>query len=154
MRIRQCLCDLRDFYLKTGTNSDMRLSQKTFSAHFPPFHTLPEHHKDMWKPPSWRQAFSSVHCPSRRILFPGHCSRLSCHHWFPGLHIPKWESGLVTWFGHPENNSVLNVNSWSSKLQSDFFPKSVTVFYVYVCVCGGGKTCAYVCMWVFMNISF
>ena len=50
--------------------------------------------------------------------------------------MPKWESVLVTGFGHPENNSMLSVNSWSSKLPSDFFPPEICYcIYVYVCVC-------------------
>lgn len=140
------------FYPKVGTNSALRrLSHNAFSSHSLPSHTRTEHREDMQKPPSSMQTFFSLLSRSHSSL-PGHCSTLSCHHWFPGLHIPTWESGLLTWFGHPENNSVLSVSSWSPKLQSDFFPK---ICYCIICVhvCRG-YICACVCKWVLMNVSF
>ena len=90
----------------------------------------------MQKPQSWKQALSSICCHSHRIPFPGQCCRLSYHHRFPDLQMPKWESVLVTGFGHPENNSMLSVNSWSSKLPLDSLPQEIYYcIYVYVCVC-------------------
>lgn len=95
-------------------------------------------------------ALSSICCPSHKIPFSGHCSRLSCQHWFSDLRILEWESVLVTWFGHPENNSMLSVNSWSSKLQSDFFPEICygIVYIVCVCVCRWG----YIHVHMYMNV--
>ena len=54
--------------------------------------------------------------------------------------MPKWESVLVTGFGHPENNSMLSVSSWSSKLPSDSFSPWNLLLRVCACVC--------VCEWV------
>ena len=54
--------------------------------------------------------------------------------------MSKWESVLVTGFGHPENNSMLSVSSWSSKLPSDSFSPRNLLLCICICVC--------VCVWV------
>lgn len=91
--------------------------------------------------------------PNPRVPFLGCCSRSACHHWFPGLQIPMWVSGLVTWIGHPENNYA-KCEQWRSKIAIRFPPPKKSVIVSYVCVCMRSEyICAYVCRWVFMNIS-
>lgn len=94
--------------------------------------------------------------PNPRVPFPGCCSRSACHHWFLGLQIPRWVTGLVTWIGHPENNYA-KCEQRRSKIAIRFPPQKICYCVTCVCACGVSifvLMCVDECLWISLLESF